>query len=290
MNPASLPATSTSKTPSLAAIGIRAVGPTPPTASSSSGSSSSGSQTPITAPRHLPIRLAAAASVAPRLGTTAFQYAVYPREVPFASATDPKDPSKGGLVYKDAQRPADLVFSVRQNKLVTGGANPDVRLRAIKFSIPLGPKAGRAGDAPTNPTLAASPGFAPLPDVQGAAGWGVRMLSNQRWVGVVDPGLRYLVVRLVPRNMKRFESLPACMELGFILSGVDTGWTADPKDMDKDFTVSPFIYFLSPWYLCSQLRSPYLMIQVRLVKVVGMERRNAESIVCVAWLLTRVVS
>ncbi len=194
---------------------------------------------PHAAAQQLPIRAALVqkAAVNPKITRSAFIYTVYPREVTFAAAQDPKF-KNGGLLYNDAHSLSDLVFSVRLDPTMAQDVSaPLLKLRRIQFSIPLGPSAGR------KTTADPSPGMAPM----GGSGYRARMLSNQRWVAVIDPGDTFLTVRLIARSMNQCEPLvgtPAsdskgniksnCNELGFILSGMDTGWMSASKKTDNE--------------------------------------------------------
>lgn len=230
----------------LAAIGLRDHQPptthpsntdpsTPPTASSPPPASSPSAT-------HLPLRIALGASGGTNLTIirSAFTYTVYPREIHFDDAKDPKV-RNGGFVFSDARSLSDLVFSVRLDPTTANNlpTSQQLRLRTIQFSIPLGPKIGRPVGVP-------SPGLAPLPSAVGwggaGAGWRARMLGNQRWVAVVDPSTTFLTVRSIARSMAECEPLVAtppadakgrirsnCSEMGFLLAGVDTGWLAEKK-------------------------------------------------------------
>jgi hypothetical protein len=187
---------------------------------------------------HLPIRAALGAASGPRVVRSSFIYTVYPREIPLSQAVDPKY-KNGGFVYSDAHSLADLIFSIRLDPTMVNGSNAplaeQLRLRTIQISIPLGPKSGRRLD----PT----PGFAPLT----VSGYRARMLSNQRWVAVIDPGTTFLTVRLIPRTMNQCEPLVStppvdsqgniqsrCSQLSFMLSGIDTGWMSDSKKSNNE--------------------------------------------------------
>jgi hypothetical protein len=164
-----------------------------------------------------------ATAVSPGRRTPMFDYAIYPSTTPFKFKT--------AFIHTDNPYPADLIFSINLR-------NPDsllegLFLREISFTIPIGPSASRK-KTQQSPNELEGPGMAPV----SAAGDRGRMLSNQRWVVHMDPGPKFMIVRLIPRSLQLRYPLAVNREVGFRLEGVDTAWdTTDGKGAEEVGTV-----------------------------------------------------
>jgi len=178
-----------------------------------------------------------AASLATRVAaddTPNYKFRIFPREDRLPTDDELKyvvgrqTIQTEGYVNTNDNHAVDLVVSLRRSAVPR-----DKPLQEVKIVFPLGPAAARlqlqkdkekAGLNSADVIL--GPGFAPV----GGSGVRARMLSNQRWVVVLDESELHLTVRVIPRPVRAWDmvSTPQNKELGFMITGVENNWQSVP--------------------------------------------------------------
>ena len=145
-------------------------------------------------------------------GQALFDYSIYQSTVPYSTSLRGK-----GLITVSTPYSPDIIFSV---KLRPGVNIADDRLHDVTFRIPISDSNARR--SPTD--ISGGIGLVPAADPDGEASPGTmpRMLSNQRWIVHMDHQPAYLVLRLIPRSMKEYDSVSRSpLGLSFKLNEVD---------------------------------------------------------------------
>ena len=190
-------------------------------------------------------------------GQALFDYSVYHSTVPYNNNMRGK-----GLVTISTPYSPDLIFSV---KLRPGANVTDDRLHDITFKIPIGDPRVRI-----NPTdIKGGIGLVPPagPDGEASPGTMPRMLSNQRWIVHMDYQPAYLILRLIPRSMKEYDSVSRSpLGLSFKLNEVDiTG------PMGKDTTKGNVIMMVTEtwgYYTDSPANRTFVLTYTGMTKVI----------------------
>lgn len=158
----------------------------------------------------------------PQLKTANYMVRIWPRGDGRPSDRDLKlgNAQIEGYVRTNVDYAADLIVSLQRVPRFIDTS----KLEEVQLTIPLGPSADRAKLKTSKPGVIQGPGLAPV----GGGGRRARMLSNQRWVAVLDTSPWHLIARLIPRSVSKADRVSVNKELSFMISGVETNWESQP--------------------------------------------------------------